>query len=230
MLYAGNDSLAIVRRVRTGIKVIYAVCFTTFLFNVLRSTQNGRLFPDDIFQCIFFNENVWLSVNISVKFIPKGPINNIQALVQIMAWRRPGDKPLSEPMIDSLLTHKCVTRLQWVNAECAKWYMSQWHESIISEVAAIKWKLKWQWQTFASVAIGRYSHLNGNIGAMRQEKSFLGRDYFVWHNKLNLVGPCGDSYCRNGYSHVKRSDGRETFLSLSWGSLYWQSDIFIEIG
>ena len=32
-----------------------------------------------------------------MKFVPKGPINNIPALVQIMAWRRPGDKPLSEP-------------------------------------------------------------------------------------------------------------------------------------
>ena len=35
----------------------------------------------------------------------RGPINNIKALVQIMAWRRPGDKPLSEPMLVSLLTH-----------------------------------------------------------------------------------------------------------------------------
>ena len=42
------------------------------------------------------------------------PINNIPALVQIMAWRRPGDKPLSEPMMVSLLTHICVTRPQWV--------------------------------------------------------------------------------------------------------------------
>ena len=32
-----------------------------------------------------------------------------------MAWRRPGDKPLSEPMMVSLLTHICVTRPQWVN-------------------------------------------------------------------------------------------------------------------
>ena len=32
-------------------------------------------------------------------FFPKGPINNFQALVQIMAYSRPGDKPLSEPMI-----------------------------------------------------------------------------------------------------------------------------------
>ena len=35
--------------------------------------------------------------------------------VVIMAWRRPGDKPLSEPMMVNLLTHICVTRPQWVN-------------------------------------------------------------------------------------------------------------------
>ena len=46
---------------------------------------------------------------------PKGPINNIPALVQIMAWRRSGDKPLFEPMMVSLLTHICVTRPQRVN-------------------------------------------------------------------------------------------------------------------
>ena len=72
-------------------------------------------FPDDIFKCILLNENVWISIKISLKFVPKGPINNIQALVQIMAWRRPGDKPLSEPMMVSLLTHICVTRPQWIN-------------------------------------------------------------------------------------------------------------------
>ena len=43
-----------------------------------------------------------------------GPINNIPALVQIMAWRQLGDKPLSEPMMVLLLTHICVTRPQWV--------------------------------------------------------------------------------------------------------------------
>ena len=32
-----------------------------------------------------------------------------------MAWHRPGDKPLSEPMRVSLLMHICVARLQWVN-------------------------------------------------------------------------------------------------------------------
>ena len=83
--------------------------------NSLRPRQNRRYNADEIFKCIFLNENVWLPTKISLKFVPKGPINNIPALVLIMAWRRPGDKPLSEPLMVSLLTHICVTRPQWVN-------------------------------------------------------------------------------------------------------------------
>ena len=82
--------------------------------NTLRPRQNDRNFADNIFKHIFFNENVWIAIKISLKFVPKGPINKIPALFQIMAWRRPGDKPLSEAMLASLLTHKCVTRPQWV--------------------------------------------------------------------------------------------------------------------
>ena len=59
--------------------------------------------------------NVWIPIWISLKFVPKGPINNIPALVQIMAWRRPGNKPLSEPMMVRLPMHICITRPQWVN-------------------------------------------------------------------------------------------------------------------
>ena len=81
----------------------------------LRPRQNGSHFPDDIFKWIFLIEKVLISIEISLKFVPKGQINNIPALVQIMVWRRPGDKPLSEPMMVSLHTHICVTRPQWVN-------------------------------------------------------------------------------------------------------------------
>ena len=69
------------------------------LFNTLRPRQNGRHFPDDIFKGIFVNENLWLSLKISLKFVPNVRIDNIPALVQIRAWRRPGDKPFSEPMM-----------------------------------------------------------------------------------------------------------------------------------
>ena len=54
--------------------------------------------------CIFLNENVWILIKISLKFVSKGPINNIPALVQIMAWCQISDKPLSEPM----LIHWCI--------------------------------------------------------------------------------------------------------------------------
>ena len=73
--------------------------------NTLSPRRNEQHFADDIFKRIFFNENVWISIKISLKFVPKGPINNIPALVQIMAWHRSGDKPLSEPMMVSLPTH-----------------------------------------------------------------------------------------------------------------------------
>ena len=53
-----------------------------------------------------------------------GPIDNIPAVVQIMAWRRPGDKPLSEQMIVSLPTHICLTRLQWVKSVLPVWYQA----------------------------------------------------------------------------------------------------------
>ena len=85
------------------------------LVNTSRPRQNDRLFADDIFKRIFLNENIRISIQISLMFILNGPIYNIPALVQIMAWCRPGDKTLSEPMLARSLTHICVTRPQWVN-------------------------------------------------------------------------------------------------------------------
>ena len=85
-------------------------------------THWGRDKMDAIFQTISSNAFSWMKMYeiclhlvISLKFVPRVWINNIPALVQIMAWRRPGDKPLSEPMLASLLTHICVTWPQWVN-------------------------------------------------------------------------------------------------------------------
>ena len=121
--------------------IIYPCCWYIFVhvpaccllvLNTLRPRQNGRHFPDDMFKWIFLNENLWISIKISLEFVLQGPINNIPTLVQIIAWRRSGDKPLSEPMMVSLLTHICLTRPQWVNSlapgRCAHDF-----KSIISE-------------------------------------------------------------------------------------------------
>ena len=82
-------------------------------------THWGRDEMDNIsqqtFSNVLFNQNVWISIKISLKFVSKVLINNTQALVQIMAWWRPGDMSLSGPMMASVPTHICVTRPQWVN-------------------------------------------------------------------------------------------------------------------
>ena len=102
--------------------------------NTFGPRQNGRHFADDIFKCIFVNENVWIPIKISLKVVPKGPINNIPVLVQILAWRLAGDKPLSEPIMVSLPTHICVTRPQWVKG--------QWPESLRNVCVEIR--ILWQ--------------------------------------------------------------------------------------
>ena len=68
-------------------------------------------------------------IEISLKFVPKRPINNIPALVQIMAWHRPGDKPLSEPMMVTLFYFCACKTLQWLLLKCMNTfvaYMSPW--------------------------------------------------------------------------------------------------------
>ena len=84
-------------------------------------TYWGRDKMADIFKTTLSNEFPWMKTyefwTFSMKSVPRGPINDIPALVQIMAWCRPGDKPLSESMVhmSSLLMYICVTRPQWVN-------------------------------------------------------------------------------------------------------------------
>ena len=62
---------------------------------------------------IFLKENVWTPIKFSLKFVPKGRINNIATLVQIKAWHRVGHT-LSEPIMVNSLTHIFVTRPQLV--------------------------------------------------------------------------------------------------------------------
>ena len=81
-------------------------------FNTLRPRQNGHHFTDDTSKCIFLNENGRISIEISLEFVPKGSINEIPALMQIMVWHRSGDKLLSEPIMIRLPGHICVIRSQ----------------------------------------------------------------------------------------------------------------------
>ena len=83
-------------------------------FNTLRLTQNDCHFQDNIFKCIFLNK----MIDILLKFVTKGPINNILALAQIMAWHWPDDKLLSEPMMPvywRIYTSLGLNKLRWIS-------------------------------------------------------------------------------------------------------------------
>ena len=97
-----------VREILSGIISFSFVCETAAIMSRPQCVdsfspgQNGRHLPEDIIKCVYMNEKLYISIHISLKFVHKGPIDNIPALVQIMAWRRPGDKPLSEPMLTQI--------------------------------------------------------------------------------------------------------------------------------
>ena len=84
--------------------------------NTLRPIQNGRHFADDMFKCNSFNEMFWILNKMSLKFVPRGLIDDMSALVEIMAGRRTGD--YLKQCWYVLLTHICVTRPQWVDIRC----------------------------------------------------------------------------------------------------------------
>ena len=93
----------------------------------------GRDQMDAISQTTFSSAFSWMKMyEFRLKFVPKGPINNLPALVQIMAWCRPGAKPLSEPTMVSLTTHICVTRPQRVFvSHMLKLLLVQRHKAIV---------------------------------------------------------------------------------------------------
>ena len=103
--------------------------------NTLRPKGNRPHFTDAIFKCIFLNENVWIPIKLSWKFVPKCPINNIPALIQIMAWHSPGSKPLSEPIVVSLPMHMCITLPQWVKIDVRAY---QYHNSLMIPINSLQ--------------------------------------------------------------------------------------------
>ena len=93
--------------------ITIATVVVIVVINTSPPGQNGRHF--DIFWHIFVNKNVRSWIQISLKFVLNGPIDNKPAMVQVMAWRRTGDKPLPEAMLtrfnDAYMWHKG----RWVN-------------------------------------------------------------------------------------------------------------------
>ena len=85
--------------------LIWSVGYGHYLTHWSRNKMDAIL--QTTFQIHFLNENIQIFnvIKISPTFVP----NDILALFQIVTWRRPGDKQLSEPMMVSL-------RPRWVNS------------------------------------------------------------------------------------------------------------------
>ena len=83
--------------------------------NTLRPRQNDQHLPDAVLKCIFLMKLFEFPFKFLWNVFPRVKLAIFKhCMVQMMAWHRPGDKALSEPMTVSLQTHICVTRPQWV--------------------------------------------------------------------------------------------------------------------
>ena len=120
--------------------------------------QNGRHFADEMFIRIFSNENVLIPNKISLKYITWGPIDNMSALVQITAWRRPGDKPLSEPLLTQF------TDAYELAGRCG-WHVYDMHDIISS------------WQLLKGLATGMAWCLRSEIQMIFSNQRGGGEEY-----------------------------------------------------
>ena len=146
---------------------------------------------DDIFKSIF-NESVWISITtctISLKFIPKGPIDYKSALVQVVAWHRTGEKPLPESMLTQFTD--AYTALAWGWNE--HWYsearvclgvtLSGYseakhaeHRSTLGKPGHTLFKCIFT-HIYGLHQLSKYSHFNGNT-------------FCSWCNGSHLCNPC----------------------------------------
>ena len=88
-------------------------------------------------------------------------ISNIPVLFYIMAWHRPGDRPLSEPMIVRLPTHVCITRSQWVN--------------------------RWEWLAWrrGQICLASQRTCYRKLRTIFDQANFLNHTYIILHSTLN---------------------------------------------
>ena len=120
----------------------------------------GQNKMDTIFHTTFSNAFSWLKMyEFQLRFhwslFLRVQLTISPASVQIMAWSRPGDKPLSEPMMVSLQTHICVIWPPWVKSikhgtnlqkyaiQCLHLCISKWNYVFICTMIYSKLSILW---------------------------------------------------------------------------------------
>ena len=71
----------------------------------LSTKQKTGHVADNIFNCIFFHQNIWSLIQILLRLVPKDLINNMLPLIQVMAWCPIGAMPLPETMTQFIDRH-----------------------------------------------------------------------------------------------------------------------------
>ena len=171
-------------------------------FNTLRPRQSCRHFADDILKCISLNRNLWIPLTISLTFVPKVRINNIPVLVQILAWCRPGGKPLSVPMMVNLLTHVCVTRPQWVKMII----FIQWQLNVVNINAT---PLHWRHNGHDSVSNHQPYCCLLNCLFRRRSKII---------SKLRVTGLCAGNSPETGEFPAQMASNADVIMHCIWGN------------
>ena len=88
----------------------YSVCCFRACFNTLRPIQNSRHFPDDIFKYIFLNENIWISLKFSLRFVSMVLIDHIfmrENMKAVKAWKRHYKSVMRCEMFFFSICNKC---------------------------------------------------------------------------------------------------------------------------
>ena len=105
--------------------------------SIFRPRQDGCHFADDIFTCIFFNENCCNLIKFSLKYVRKGPIDNYPALVQIMAWRHYLNQwwLVYWRIYASLVLNELMQYLYWLNSKltlCSHYYSDAFRQKSLT--------------------------------------------------------------------------------------------------
>ena len=156
-----------------------SISLTPHYVNTLRLRQNGYHLADDIVKSIFLNENTWISVTIWLKFVSKGPIDGISALVQVIALHQKGNYPLPEPMMTKFSWHMYVSpsynELHYLSVVFPAVPSQRHHERSDTSTAARRRHT------------GLPQWVGGNSLAPGQNRTTLGMFYAKWFYWLKMV-------------------------------------------
>ena len=189
-------------------------------------TQWDRNNMADIYQTTFVNAFSWIKLyKILLIFVLTFPINNIPAWVQIMAWRLPGDKPISEPLMVSSPTHmslclnELIIRLNILRQRQKAIILQTAFSNAYSRTNVFEFRSQLHWNLFSMAKWTRSHHWFTNI---EPEMSFSLNFYHWLHQKL-LFWTTFDAASDENFVEMILPSQCITLAPIKWQSIIWTS-------